>query len=61
MEKLKAAIGRVISNPALWVGGIYLLFPVDVVPDAIPAIGCADDLLVFALGELLRELGNKGR
>ena len=30
--------------------GLYLIFPADVIPDAMAGLGQLDDLIVFALG-----------
>ena len=42
-------LSSVIKCKGLWVAAVYTLFPVDIVPDAIPIIGQADDLTVMIL------------
>lgn len=50
------AIKRVLSNPLVWVTVIYLLFPVDFVPDVTPVVGTADDLVLFLVTLIIQEL-----
>ena len=45
---------KVFKNPMLWVAAIYLLFPADVLPDAIPAVGNLDDLVIVFLSLILQ-------
>ncbi len=42
-------VKQVAANPLFWIALVYLGFPVDLVPDALPVVGVADDgLLVIA-------------
>ena len=50
---------KVISNPMFWVAAIYLILPVDIVPDAMPVVGTLDDLVPFFLAMLVQ--ARKGR
>lgn len=55
MEILK----KVLRNPMLWVAIIYLIVPVDLVPDAVPVIGTLDDLLPFIVSMIVQEKMSK--
>lgn len=46
---------KVLSNPMLWVAIIYLVVPVDFVPDAVPVVGTLDDLLPFVVSMIIQE------
>ncbi len=50
---------KVISNPMFWVAAIYLILPVDIVPDAMPVVGTLDDLVPVFLAMLVQ--ARKGR
>jgi uncharacterized membrane protein YkvA (DUF1232 family) len=54
---------RVPSTQKIMVGGIimYVLSPIDVIPDFIPVIGMADDLLlvVYGLNTILNEVDRR--
>lgn len=43
------ALSNVMKNPLVWISIIYLLFPVDIVADAIPVAGTVDDLIILIL------------
>ena len=43
------SIKNVLKNPLVWLSVIYLLFPIDIVTDAIPVAGTVDDLLAMIL------------
>ena len=49
------ALKKVLSNPMLWVAVIYLLVPVDVVPDAVPVVGTLDDLIPFIAAMIIQD------
>lgn len=51
METLK----KVLRNPMLWVAMVYLIVPVDLVPDAVPVVGTLDDLLPFIVSMIVQE------
>lgn len=51
METLK----KVLRNPMLWVAIIYLLVPVDFVPDAAPVVGTLDDLIPFIASMIIQD------
>ena len=46
------SIKNVLKNPLVWISIIYLLFPIDIVTDAIPVAGTVDDLLAMILAML---------
>lgn len=50
---------KVFSNPMFWVAVIYLILPVDIVPDAMPVVGTLDDLVPVFLAMLVQ--ARKGR
>ena len=39
----------------LWVAIIYLIVPVDFVPDAVPVVGKLDDLLPFIISMIIQD------
>jgi len=45
---------KVLSNPMVWVAAIYLLLPIDLVPDAMPVVGTLDDLVPVLLALILQ-------
>ena len=51
METLK----KVLMNPILWVAIIYLIVPVDFVPDAVPVVGTLDDLIPFIASMIIQD------
>ena len=55
METLK----KVLRNPMLWVAIIYLIVPVDLVPDAAPVVGTLDDLIPFIVSMIIQEKMSK--
>lgn len=51
---------KVLKNPMLWVAAIYLLLPVDLVPDAVPVVGTLDDLVPIFISLILQaRMGRK--
>ena len=46
---------KVLLNPMLWIAIIYLVVPVDFVPDAVPVVGTLDDLLPFVVSMIIQE------
>ena len=46
---------KVLLNPMLWVAIIYLVVPVDFVPDAVPVVGTLDDLLPFIVSMIIQD------
>lgn len=51
---------KVLKNPMLWVAAIYLLLPVDLVPDAVPVVGTLDDLVPILISLVLQaRMGHK--
>lgn len=50
---------KVLSNPMLWVAALYLLLPIDLVPDAMPVVGTLDDLVPVFLALIVQ--ARKGR
>ena len=49
------ALKKVLRNPMLWVAVIYLLVPVDIVPDAVPIAGTLDDLIPFIISMIVQD------
>lgn len=43
------AFNKLLRNPMFWVALVYLLFPVEFLPDATPVIGTVDDLLFWII------------
>ena len=56
MEKLKRALLNTLKNPLIWLGGAYLILPVDILADAVPGIGTVDDLIAFAIILFIQEM-----
>lgn len=53
-------LSKVLKNPMLWVAAIYLLLPVDLVPDAVPVVGTLDDLVPILISLVLQaRMGRK--
>ena len=50
MESIK----KVFKNPMFYVALIYLLFPADILPDAVPIIGTLDDLVPFIVSLIVQ-------
>lgn len=50
---------KVLSNPMLWVAIVYLIIPVDLIPDAAPVVGTLDDLLPFIVSMIVQEKMSK--
>lgn len=48
-ERLLNALKASVGNPAIWISAAYMLFPADVVPDAVPVAGTIDDLIVLCI------------
>ena len=48
-EKLSKALKSSIGNPAVWLSAAYMLFPADVVPDAVPVAGTIDDIAILCI------------
>jgi len=46
---------KVLMNPILWVAIIYLIVPVDFVPDAVPVVGTLDDLIPFIASMIIQD------
>lgn len=55
METLK----KVLKNPMVWVAVVYLLFPADILPDALPVVGTLDDLVPVFLSLILQARASK--
>lgn len=53
---MKQALGKVLTNPVIWISALYLILPVDLVEDSVPVAGTLDDLLVFVLSSFIQEL-----
>lgn len=47
---------KVLTNPAVWIAAIYLLFPTDIIPDAVPVAGTLDDLVVMILTLVIQDI-----
>lgn len=47
-----------MTKLALWVGALYLIWPIDIIPDFIPVIGWMDDgaIFYFVLRRIMSEL-----
>ena len=53
-------LSKVLKNPMLWVAAIYLLLPVDLIPDAVPVVGTLDDLVPIFISLILQaRMGHK--
>ena len=53
-------LSKVLKNPMLWVAAIYLLLPVDLIPDAVPVVGTLDDLVPIFISLILQaRMGRK--
>lgn len=51
---IKQAVSAMLRNPMFWVAVVYLLFPVDFLPDVAPVVGTLDDLLVFIVSTVVQ-------
>lgn len=51
---MKDGFKRVLSNPMVWLAIIYLIVPVDFVPDAVPVVGTLDDLVPVLLAMVIQ-------
>ena len=52
---MKSALSRVLTNPMVCISVVYLLFPTDLVADALPVVGTADDLIIMVVTMFLQE------
>lgn len=50
-----ATLKKVLRNPMLWVAIIYLIIPVDLIPDAAPVVGTLDDLIPFIASMIIQD------
>jgi hypothetical protein len=52
-------VGAVVGGPVMvWLLLAYLLSPIDLVPDFVPVLGYADDVVAWALRSVVRRAGS---
>ena len=51
---MKDTLSKVLHNPMVWVAVIYLLVPIDLLPDVTPVLGTMDDLVPFIIALVLQ-------
>ncbi len=45
---------KISKNPMFWIAIVYMLFPMDFIPDAIPIAGNIDDVIMFIWSSLVQ-------
>ena len=55
-KNVKEKLKLILKDPVFWVMAIYNLSPIDIIPDAFPLIGSADDLIAMIIA-MLRQMG----
>lgn len=51
---MKKAFNDLLHNWVFWVAVIYLLIPVEFLPDAMPVVGTLDDLVPFVVSLIVQ-------
>lgn len=54
MFEIMESIKKVLKNPMFYVALIYLIVPVDLLPDAVPFMGTLDDLVPFVVSLIVQ-------